>query len=98
MVSLSADLDDSASDDTDGSVAALFSYETRKAMKRGVHQDSMPRYHFQGQIKKSWTSSRNQGIKHSNYWAEYAGHVRLVKCQRECELRGIEMSPWYFLY
>jgi hypothetical protein len=56
--SSSADLDDSASssmesNETYGSVAALFSYEPykeglAKAFKGGVHQESMPRFGFQG--------------------------------------------------
>jgi len=37
-------------------------------------------------------------MKGSDYWAEHAGQVRLVKCQRESELQGIEAEPWYFLY
>ena len=55
----SADVDNSASssmgsNDTYGSVAALLSYEARKeglvkAFKGGVHQESMPRFSFQGQ-------------------------------------------------
>ena len=58
----SADGDDSAassmeSNDTYGSVAALFSYEVRKqgmatALKGGMHQESMPRFGFQGQLKQ----------------------------------------------
>ena len=40
-----------------GSVAALFSYEARKqgmasALKGGMHQGSMPRFGFQGQLKQ----------------------------------------------
>ena len=58
----SAEGDDSAassmeSNDTYGSVAALFSYEARKqgmatALKGGMHQESMPRFGFQGQLKQ----------------------------------------------
>ena len=58
----SADGDDSASssmesNDIYGSVAALFSYEARKqgmatALKGGMHQESMPRFGFQGQLKQ----------------------------------------------
>ena len=54
----SADMDDSASssmesNDTYGSMAALFSYEARKqglaaALEGGMHQASMPRFGFQG--------------------------------------------------
>ena len=46
------------SNDTYGSVAALFSYEARKqgmamALKGGMHQESMPpRFGFQGQMKQ----------------------------------------------
>jgi hypothetical protein len=43
--------------------------------------------------------NRFLGMKDSDYWAEHAGQVRLVKCQRESELQGIAMEPWlYFLY
>ena len=35
--------------------------------------------------------NRFLGMKGSNYWVEHAGHVRLVKCQRERELQGIEV-------
>jgi hypothetical protein len=58
----SADMDDSASssmesNDTYGSMAALFSYEARKqgmvtALEGGMHQESMPRFGFQGQLKQ----------------------------------------------
>ena len=41
--------------------------------------------------------NRFEGMQRSNYWAEHAGHFRLVKCQRECELQGIARPPWYFL-
>ena len=37
-------------------------------------------------------------MKGSDYWAEHAGQVRLVKFQRESELQGIKVEPWYFLY
>ena len=45
------------SNDTYGSVAALFSYEARKqgmatALKGGMHQESMPRFGFQGRVKQ----------------------------------------------
>ena len=48
--------DDGASPVED-SVAALFSYEARKqgmatALKGGMHQESMPRFGFQGQLKQ----------------------------------------------
>ena len=42
--------------------------------------------------------NRFLGMKDSDYWAEHAGQVRLVKCQRESELQGIAVEPWYFLY
>ncbi len=42
--------------------------------------------------------NRFLGMKGSDYWAEHAGQVRLVKCQRESELQGIAAEPWYFLY
>ena len=42
--------------------------------------------------------NRFLGMKDSDYWADHAGQVRLVKCQRESELQGIEVEPWYFLY
>ena len=42
--------------------------------------------------------NRFLGMKGSGYWAEHAGQVRLAKCQRESELQGIELEPWYFLY
>jgi hypothetical protein len=58
----SADGDDSAlssmeSNDTYGSMVALFFYEARKqgmatALKGGRHQESMPRFGFQGQLKQ----------------------------------------------
>jgi hypothetical protein len=58
----SADGDDSASssmesNDTYGSVAALLFYEARKegmatALKGGLHQESVPRFGFQGQLKQ----------------------------------------------
>ena len=58
----SAEGDDSASssmesNDTYGSVVALFFYEARKqgmatALKGGMHQESMPRFGFQGQLKQ----------------------------------------------
>ena len=57
-----ADMDDSASssmesNDTYGSMAALFSYEARKqgmvtALEGGMHQESMPRFGFKGQLKQ----------------------------------------------
>ena len=45
------------SNDTYGSVAALFSSEARKqglatALKRGMRQESMPCFGFQGQLKQ----------------------------------------------
>ena len=59
----SAEGDDSAassmeSNDTYGSVAALFSYEARRqgmttALKGCMHQESMPRFGFQGQYALS---------------------------------------------
>ena len=178
----SADMDDSASssmesNDTYGSMAALFSYEARKqgmvtALEGGMHQESMPRFGFKGQLKQPMGNkkvgapmvlnadmdqlgesgspacyhttvpqrarsfqdavemlhltgdtgdsalglrdailislypelddreyeNRFLGMKDSDYWAEHAGQVRLVKCQRESELQGIEVEPWYFLY
>ena len=42
--------------------------------------------------------NRFVGMKNSDYWAEHAEQVRLAKCQRESELQGIEVEPWYFLY
>jgi hypothetical protein len=42
--------------------------------------------------------NRFLGMKGSDYWAEHAGQVRLVKCQRESELQGIAVEPWHFLY
>ncbi len=58
----SADMDDSASssmesNDTYGSMAALFSYEARKqgmaaALEGGMHQASMPHFGFHGQLKQ----------------------------------------------
>ena len=161
----SADMDDSASssmesNDTYGSMAALFSYEARKqglaaALEGGMHQASMPRFGFQGQLKQPMGNrkvgapmvlnkdmdqpmesgspacyhttvpqrarsfqdalgmlhltgdsgdsalslrdailislypelddreyeNRFLGMKDSDYWAEHAGQVRLVKCQ-----------------
>jgi hypothetical protein len=49
--------------DTYGSVAALFSYEARKeglakAFKGGVHQGSMPRFGFQGQLQQPMGNKR----------------------------------------
>ena len=37
--------------------------------------------------------NRFLGMKDSDYWAEHAGQVSLVKCQRESELQGIEVGP-----
>jgi hypothetical protein len=51
------------SNDTYGSVAALFSYEPckkrlAKACKGGVHQESVPRFGFQGQLKQPMGNKR----------------------------------------
>jgi hypothetical protein len=168
------DMDDSASssmesNDTYGSVAALFFYVARKqgmatALEGGMHQESVPRFGFQGQLKQPMDNrkvgapmvlnadmdqlmesgspacchttvqqrarsfqdalemlhltgetgdsalslrdailislypelddkeyeNRFLGMKGSDYWAEYAGQVRLVKCQRTMVLLVLE--------
>ena len=56
------------SNDTYGSVAALFSYEARKqglaeAFKGGVHQESMPRFGFQGQLKQPMGNCKGYSLQ-----------------------------------
>ena len=42
--------------------------------------------------------NRFLGTKGSDYcWVEHAGKVRLAKCQRECELQGVEVPSLNFL-
>jgi len=69
----SADMDDNSSssmesNDTYGSVAALFSYEARKqglaeAFKGGVHQESRPRFGFQGQLKQPMSNCKGYSLQ-----------------------------------
>jgi hypothetical protein len=54
--------------------------------------------HIMPELDDKEYENRFLRMKGSDYWAEHAGQVRLVKCQRESELQGIEAKPWYFLY
>jgi hypothetical protein len=77
-----------------GSVAALFSYDARKqrlfatAFKGGVHQESMPRFGFQGQLKQLKRVGAPMVLSADAVGLGLNAQVMVVTCQTELLTQG----------